>query len=425
MARIVRSIAPTPSDRLAGPIRRRLPAAVRGPSCLSVPAILLSVVMLAAVHPVRAEGLWTSAAELASRPMSGPAWESLVAAADGDLGLPDVGDYDSLHDTRTLAVALAYARTGDVAYRTKARDAILSAIGTESTTIQAVQPCRNVVSYVISADLIDLAGLDPAGDTIFRDWIDAIRFVVWPDGSMIQEDDERANNHGRMCGMSRAAIAVYLDDIVELENAARVFAGVLGDRTVYDGFLWRHDLSWQNDEAQPVGINPVGSVKQGLSIDGALPEAMRRGGPFAIPPSPTGYPWEALQGILVEAVILDRAGYDAFEWSDRAILRAVEFLDRLDSQFPTGGWWATGDDTWSPWLVNAVYETDFASEPAAMGKCMGWTDWTHAPTAQPVPEVPAFSVWGLGVFGMILLGVGGGAARAGRQGPLDGSSGRQ
>ena len=266
---------------------------------------------------------------------------------------------------------------------------------------------------MISADLIDLSGLDPAGDAIFRSWIDAIRFVVWPDGSMIEEDDERANNHGRMCGMSRAAIAVYLEDVVELENAARVFAGVLGDRTVYDGFVWKHDLSWQNDEALPVGINPVGSIKQGLSIDGALPEAMRRGGPFAIPPSPTGYPWEALQGILVEAVILDRAGYDAFEWSDRAILRAVEFLERLDDQFPTGDWWARGDDTWSPWLVNAVYETDFATSPAVMGKCMGWTDWTHAPDVEATPGVPALSIWALGVLGMILLRTGGAAASAG------------
>ena len=88
-----------------------------------------------------AEGVWVSAAELSAKPMSGSAWEAVLAAADGSLGTPGVGDYNSLHDTRTLAVALVYARTGDAIYRTKARDAILSAIGTESTTVQAVQPC--------------------------------------------------------------------------------------------------------------------------------------------------------------------------------------------------------------------------------------------------------------------------------------------
>jgi hypothetical protein len=196
---------------------------------------------------------------------------------------------------------------------------------------------------------------------------------------MIQEDDERANNHGRMCGMSRAAIAVYLGDQAELERTAQVFAGLLGDRAAYDAFEWRHDLSWQADEAAPVGVNPVGAVKQGLSIDGALPEEMRRGGSFRLPPDPTNYPWEALQGMLVEAVILDRAGYDVFNWSDQAILRSVRFLERIDTLYPSDGWWAKGDDTWSPWLINAIYGTSFPTEPARTGKCMGWTDWTHAP----------------------------------------------
>ena len=360
-----------------------------------------------------ADGIWISATELAGKPMSGPAWDALKAAADGDLGLPEVGYFNSRHDVRTLAVALVYARTGEAFYRTKARDALLSAIGTESTTTRAAQTCRNVVSYVISADLIELSEFDPLGDTAFRAWIDQIRFVVWPDGSMIEEDNERTNNHGRLCGMSRAAIAVYLEDWSELDSTAQVFAGFLGDRQAYDDFEWKYDLSWQNDEGNPVGINPVGAEKQGLSIDGALPEEMRRGGSFAIPPSQTGYPWEALQGILVEAVILDRAGYAVFDWSDQAILRSVEFIDRLDDQYPQAGWWATGDDTWLPWLINAIYETEFPTQPAAIGKCMGWTDWTHAPSvAQPV-AVPALSRPGLIlVVGLLLAWV----SRSWRQG---------
>jgi len=158
-----------------------------------------------------------------------------------------------------------------------------------------------------------------------------------------------------------------------------VFRGFLGDRASYDAFLWTQDLSWQADEDAPVGINPVGAVKQGVDIDGALPEEMRRGDSFQSPPEPTGYVWEALQGILVEAVILDRAGYDVFRWEDQAILRAVHFIHDLQDQYPDAGWWATGDDTWVPWVVNAAYGTAFPTDPAAVGKCMGWTDWTHAP----------------------------------------------
>jgi hypothetical protein len=36
--------------------------------------------------------------------------------------------------------------------------------------------------------------------------------------------------------------------------------------------------------------------------------------------------WTALQGVLVQAVILHRAGYAVWHWQDRAILRAVQWL---------------------------------------------------------------------------------------------------
>ena len=42
-----------------------------------------------------------------------------------------------------------------------------------------------------------------------------------------------------------------------------------------------------------------------------------------------------------------------------------------------GGWWATGDDTWVPWMVNYVYGTSYRTAPANIGKNMGWTDWMY------------------------------------------------
>jgi hypothetical protein len=82
--------------------------------------------------------------------------------------------------------------------------------------------------------------------------------------------------------------------------------------------------------------------------------------------------YEALQGALVQAVILQRAGYDPFNWQNRAILRAFQWLDR-EANFP-----ATGDDTWQPHIVNHYYRTHFpAPIPSRPGKGMGWTDWTH------------------------------------------------
>jgi hypothetical protein len=125
-----------------------------------------------------------------------------------------------------------------------------------------------------------------------------------------------------------------------------------------------------------VGVNPRGATLQGHSVDGAFPDDMRRGCSFTWPPCFTDYAWEGFQGASVQAELLHRAGYDAWSWSDQALLRAAKFLEYLNQQF--GGWWAQGDDEWNPWVINFAYDGQFAAkEGARPGKNMGWTDWTH------------------------------------------------
>ena len=86
--------------------------------------------------------------------------------------------------------------------------------------------------------------------------------------------------------------------------------------------------------------------------------------------------YEGLQGALAQAVILHRAGYDVWEWQDRALLRAFTWLHE-QADFP-----AQGDDTWQPHVINHFYGTSFpAPVPARPGKNVGWTDWTLG--AQP------------------------------------------
>jgi hypothetical protein len=102
---------------------------------------------------------------------------------------------------------------------------------------------------------------------------------------------------------------------------------------------------------------------------------MRRGCALKVPPCHTDYAWESLQGVLVQAQILSRHGYDAWHWSNSAVLRAALFLQRLNEQF--GGWWAAEDDSWQPWLLNHAYGTHLpAQTPTSPGKIAGWTDWT-------------------------------------------------
>jgi hypothetical protein len=160
-----------------------------------------------------------------------------------------------------------------------------------------------------------------------------------------------------------------------------VFKGYLGDRSSYAGFKYG-TLGWQADPTKPVGINPQGAQREGHSIDGVLPDDQRRnatvGGEFYWPPPKEPYVWEALQGVIAQAVILRRAGYPVLDWENKAILRAYQWLHE-QANYP-----AVGDDTWQPYLVNALYGSSFPTvTPSRPGKNVGYTDWSHAQLPAP------------------------------------------
>mgnify|MGYP000863299833 CR=1 FL=1 len=331
-----------------------------------------------AVAPYR--GIWLAQQELEQLPMSGAAWENLLAAADQPLPGPDIADQDDMSDVYLLARALVYARTGNPRYREAVLDGIEAVMGAEGnprkTGILAV--ARNLPGYVIAADLANLSaesGLGPA----FRRWLETMRTTTFhgSGGSYTLSGchETRPNNFGTHCGAARIAIDLYLGDEEDLERAATVFEGWLGNRDAYAGFIYGR-ATWQANPGTPVGINPPGAEIAGYDVGGALPEEMRRAGDFRWPPKRTQYAWEALQGAVVQAELLSRAGYPAWQWEEQALLRAVQFLHAIE-------WEAQGDDQWQPWLINAAYGADFpAHSPARPGKNMGWTDWTHGQTSR-------------------------------------------
>ncbi|MFV1963880.1 MAG: alginate lyase family protein [Pirellulaceae bacterium] len=325
----------------------------------------------------RSAGVWTSAKELAVLPTSGPAWQHLKKVADRPTAHPDLSDQNQTNNCDVLAKALVYARTGEPTYREVVIDNCMKAIGTEQGG-RALALGRNLAAYVIAADLV---GLEVEQDRRFRAWLRDTLSDTLSRRTLRSTHEDRPNNWGTHAGASRAAVAVYLGDRDELARTAAVFKGYLGDRSSYASFKFG-DLSWQANREAPVGINPLGAVRDGHLIDGVMPDEMRRGGSFRWPPTRSGYPWEALQGAVVQAEILHRAGYDAWDWEDRALLRAVQCLYRF-------GWVAQGDDRWIPWLVNFRYGTSLpATSPARRGKTMGWTDWTHARRASQRREYP-------------------------------------
>jgi len=317
----------------------------------------------------QAKGIWISNNELSALPTSGPAWEKLKAAADSYFGKA-TGGHDDKHDVYTLGQALVAARLNDDRYRAKVADNLMSAIGSEDKG-NALSISRNLLGYVLAADLIDFAKYEPEREARFREWLRNVRHKRLEGKSLISMHEKRPNNWGTHAGAGRIAIALYLGDTADLERAAKIFKGWLGDRSSYAGFEYGN-LDWQADPTNSVGINPKGAMRQGHSIDGVLPDDQRREGGFQWPPPKENYVYGALQGVVAQAEMLHRAGYDTWNWQDKAILRAFQWTHK-EANFPP-----TGDDTWLLPLIDRRYGTNFWNKlPVSPGKAMGWTDWTH------------------------------------------------
>jgi hypothetical protein len=99
---------------------------------------------------------------------------------------------------------------------------------------------------------------------------------------------------------------------------------------------------------------------------------------FALAVTPReNYVYKTLQGSVAQAVMLERLGMPTWEWGDRALLRAFEWLHEY-ADYP-----AEDDDTWLQHLVNRAYGSRFpAPIPSSPGKAIGFADWTNP---APVP----------------------------------------
>jgi len=377
-----------------------MPARFRAHSTskLLLAALAAAITMLSASTATTAAaatpGLWTSSAELSRLPMTGSAWTSLKAVADGSLGTANLADQSNMHGTRVFGVALVYARTGQATYREKARAAIMSAIGTEAGA-RSLALGRNMASYVLAADLIGLDALSPRDGATFRSWIAGIRTRTnsgntrWP--TLVLTSDNTSNNWGAFATASRIAIDLYLGDTADLQRAAQIHLAY-GDRTKYPtGKSWGSYFQptadfdpahWACGDARTwVAINPA-CLKNGANLDGAFVEDISREGlqqtllPQPSSSSGVSYSWETLQGVTVQAELLRRAGYPTlWDASNQALKRATLFIQRA-------GW----HEIWSvtryvPWLVNKRYGTAFPTRTSGYGRLVGFTDWTHSAAA--------------------------------------------
>jgi hypothetical protein len=335
------------------------------------------------------KGLWISTRELARLPRSGAAWSFVKQTADQRLGRADIADQNNLHGVRTYAVALVYARTGAGHYRAKARDAIMSAIGTEHGG-SSLAIGRNTAAYVLAADLINLRNMSPRDDHTFRNWLGRLCRGVnagnprWP--TLVTTSENTSSNWGAYATASRIAIDLYLGDKADLRRAVRIHAAY-ADRSAYPrGNRWGDYFQptaafdpdhWACNPARWVAINPP-CTKDGYDLDGAFVEDISREPaqqtrlPQPADSPGVSYSWETLQAVTFQAELLRRAGYpNLWTLSDKALERATNFIDRA-------GW----HDQWSvtrhvAWVINDRYGTDFPAQPAQYGRLVGFTDWTN------------------------------------------------
>ncbi len=321
--------------------------------------------------------IWITPEEIAMLPDSGQAWENILAAASRNTNNPDLSNQEDMVNVWVLAKALVYVRTGYEKYRNEVIQACSKAIDTELGG-RTLALGRELISYVIAANLV---GLPENKDLDFRAWLRRTLTENLSGRTLQSTHEDRPNNWGTHAGASRIAVALYLNDQQEIQRAAQVFKGWLGDHQSYAGFQYG-DPDWQANPEHPVGINPAGSTINNHSVDGVLPDDMRRAGGFTWPPPQENYVYEGLQGALAQAVLLSKAGYDVWDWQDQALLRAFTWLHE-EANFP-----AEGDDTWQPHVINYYYGTSFpAPVPARPGKNVGWTDWTHGTLPVHTPVV--------------------------------------
>lgn len=370
------ALVPVPMPTPAPPLEltpSTVPIAPVGPSQGGAGPVSGSGGAFAAADP-RAGGdfILISRSRLLSLPTSGAAWSQLKAVADSNAGAPNLSNMDQDNNVQVLAKALVFARTGDGKYRADVIANLKAAIGTEGGSALAL--AREAAAYALAADFIGLTQADPSFDSgSFRPWLRSLLTKSIESRSLRSTHEERANNWGTHAGASRAAIAAYLGDTAELARTAQVFHGWVGNRSAYSGFSFG-DLSWQPNPSAPVPVLPSGARMGSQAVGGALPEEMRRGGDFQWPPAGTDYPWGALEGAVLQAEILHRFGYDAYNWGDAALLRAVRFL------FDTADWRPAGNDQWVFWVIDYRYGTGYrAGAPISAGKNFAWSDWLYSP----------------------------------------------
>jgi hypothetical protein len=310
-------------------------------------------------------------------PTSGSGWDAIMARVNNPAGgAYEMGVRDD-SNTDVLAYALAGARLDNAGYKAFVADKIQHMMSAGRNLNDVLAMLRNLSAYIISADLIDLKQLNPALDAQFRTWLTTQLTVDYAGGggggSVVSTQERKPNNFGTHAGADRVAAALYLGDTAELQAAADIWYGwATGDPAhLPPGMHWT-GTSWQCDPARPAGIDAVGCSRDGLSLNGAVPEDQARCGEFSPTPCATNYIHGATDGMTLAFWLLSHHGFDAWNWGDRAALRQMQWKYSV-GQPPYDGY------RWQIPVIESVYGVTLSgNEPSATSTNFGFADWWAA-----------------------------------------------
>jgi hypothetical protein len=302
--------------------------------------------------------------DVSGLPTSGAAWRRLVEAADADPGEPDITCEQNQrdHPGAALASALIYARTGDEAYRERAIDLIEAAYPTARKCENSILSLgRQLGAYVMAADYVGYRDPD------FVDWLERVRsrnlggHARW--FSLVGTAVDTSNNWGIFALASLTAADAYLGDETGLERDFRIFNAYGGG-----GWSFRRTNDYQRRWACPeegFAINPAtcdDPRKEGAAVEDASRTRFPRLGQ---------YPAEAAQGYVVQAELLDRQGFAAWDVNDRQVCRNALWRERGDNlNFSNADYYVT-------WMTNARCGLSQRTRSAPMGRIFGFTDWLY------------------------------------------------
>ncbi|HEX5466003.1 MAG TPA: hypothetical protein VFW92_04915 [Candidatus Limnocylindrales bacterium] len=312
-----------------------------------------------------------TAGELTRRPTSGSAYSNLKAVAR-ETASPDLCDQNDQSDVVALANGLLFARTGQASYRTQAIDLITKAMPTQrvgcSNAVLALG--RQLGGYVMAADLVGYR------DGSFISWLRAIRTKdIGGSGrwhALRGTSQDSANNWGLWATASLIAADAYLGDSSALAKDWAVFKGY-GDGSwpFQKTSDWSADWSCRSGSGSrlPIAIDPQGcTLAGGFNGDGAPVEDASRSS-F---PSASSYIHEALDGMVISALILGRRGYAAWSVNDAQICRVASFAYRVGRLNDFGG------SRFAAWVTDAYCATDVPRQsPTTGGRMLGFTDWLY------------------------------------------------